>query len=120
MAAKKFVNASFIVTREGIAKSYPMPKLPYARYVTVQVALAGALVQLIGFGTRRAAEEVEEVPPEDRILRLRGTQDLSFSLQADHGNGSSSFGAAYSGVSKESADNAEALVMMVYNAALGT
>ena len=112
----KTVNASLTITREGIVKSYPLPKLPYARYVTLQIALAGVLVQLIGFGTRRAAQIIEEVPVGDR-LPLKGTQDLAFSLVADHGAGSSSFGAAYAGVSSQSADRATALVMLAFQGA---
>ena len=62
----KTVNATFTVTREGITTAYPLPKLAYARYVTLQISLIGALVQLTGFGTRRAAQLVEDVPATDR------------------------------------------------------
>ena len=112
----KTVNATLTITREGIVKAYPLPKLAYARYVTLQIALVGALVQLIGFGTRRAAQIIEEVPAGDR-MPLKGMQDLAFSLVADHGAGSSQFGAAYAGVSAVSADRATALVMLAFQGA---
>jgi len=112
----KSVNASFTITREGIVKSFPMPNTAYARYVTLQIALAGALVQLIGLGTRRSAQLIEDVPPANR-LPMRGTQDLSFSLVADHGAGASQFGASWVGVSKAAANRVEAIMMMAYKAA---
>jgi hypothetical protein len=113
----KTVNATFTVTREGITTAYPLPKLAYARYVTLQIALIGALVQLTGFGTRRAAQLVEDVPATGR-MPLRGTNDLTFSLVADHGAGASSFSASYAGISSMGADRSTALMMQAYNGAM--
>ena len=116
MAALKTVNASFTITREGIVETFPLPKLAYSRFVTLQVALVGSLTQTIAFGTRSAAQLVEGVPTSDRKT-VKGSTDLSISLIADHGQGSSRTVSEWTGLSKDSADGIVFLAKLAFTGA---
>ena len=113
----KTVNCSFVVIRNGIATTYQHPDLPYARFVTLQIALVGALVQTIAFGTRRAAQLVEGVA-NNRRNSPKGDDSLSFALETDHGEGTSDTKTEWVGISSDAADSLEALAMLAYQGAM--
>jgi len=117
MPFNKTVNATFSVTRDGITTAHPMPKVNYARYGAVEVALIGGLVTLCAMGLRHAADLIE-ADTDHGPGHGKGRNDVAFRLQADHGLGTSEFSAAYTALDLESADGMVALMMGAFNAAM--
>jgi len=110
----KTVNASFTIVRDGLTTTHNMAKLPYGRFVTLQVALSASLVQLLTYGVGRLADTFDKVPEVPSTAPKR--TDLSFRLEADHGAGTSKVELGYTGLEAHQADEITALALASFKA----
>ena len=113
----KIVNSTYTVTRNGIAQSTPLPKLPYGKLVALQVSLAGALVSLCLPGVQDVAYAAN--PAGKKPAKPGGSENIALELTTDHGGGGASeFRVEYRGVSVEVAGMIEATLLQAVGAAL--
>lgn len=112
----KSVNASFTITRDGIATVKNLPSLPYGKLVALEVAFVGALASLCTWGVNAMADAMTgAVAP---VSGLPKNSDVELALQSDHGPGGSAFSVSYSGLSAKDADEIIAVAKAAYDSVM--
>jgi hypothetical protein len=112
----KSVNASFTITRDGIATVKNLPGLSYGKLVALEVAFTGALTSLCTWGVNAMADAMTgTVSPASGLPK---NSDITLQLQSDHGPGSSSFQVSYTGLSAKDADEIAAVAKAAYDSVM--
>ncbi len=109
------VNTTIVIVRNGQSEVTNLPSLPYAVFVAMQVAAAGALSSLCSWGVLKMGEGAG-VPK----MNASGTTELSFQLITDHGDGGTSeVKVGYTGIADKDADEVVAALKGAINSVLG-
>jgi len=104
----KTVNVSIIVTRDGKSTVQNFEKVGYATFVALQSSLSGVLSMLQSWGSTRVASQVDGIKAGPNP---GGNVDLKMELRADHGAGTSEVVVGYTGISPETADEIQSMML---------